>query len=322
MNTNLRSAIVVSIASTFAACGGGENNSSAKQFTVEELKKKLPEVNTALDTSTPAGLWVGDYSYNTSYDSESSYRDWTETGRAIFMILPASFGEDNYLIDICGSTIEQDTRQFSLNGTSLSAEVVDTSAESNDELFSWVMTFTLDDNLAASMEGMMKDVDARSEEQESYRMAAVKISDATFYIDAASEFDISYRAASNEIYTFSDISGQLNCISASTTSIEGTLSGESYSGTIQSAHAEHNTGRIDIDEYDVKGIPDISPGYVGFFLEPEARDGGCGSDNCPEVTTASVNITEQSSTAFSFQATASLDDEAPDIELSFSISAP
>lgn len=320
---NLRSVLMISVAGSLIACGGSDKSSSQKQLSLDTLQKNQPQVNIALDSMTPAGIWVGDFSNTAEFTFHSASGSHVDNGRMVFLIEPTD-DASQYVVNLCAYNTEAMTKDiFSVSGSSLGLEI-DESYPEEDEVWRWTINFAMEQNLSATMTGDYFDEYGGYSRTETFLMAATKISDATSFTEAASSLDISYHSSSSDDTAFSDVSDKLTCLVSSERPVKGTATtGENYSGTFAFAGAVLGLYEyIDILEYRIEGVDDLDAGEVAYIVGSEARASLCYDEPCAAVTDASVAITESSAAAFSFEGSASLDDGLPDVEFSFSITIP
>lgn len=321
MKTPLRSAFLFSVITSLIACGGSGSDGTGKQLSIESLSENLPAANVSLDTSTPAGLWIGNFSHTNSIDNDSTTLSSTENGRSLFFITPFGSGS-RFDISQCSSTdsIFGNT-VFTLTDNTLIYQDEDNWTEDSEEMTYIInLQYSMGSNLSAEMEGHEEDYFNGGTSINSYRMVAVKISNATTLTEAASEFDINYLASGSSTTTFSDVSDTMQCVSSSREKIRGSANEDNYSGVITHINVETEDDDIQFSEFDLKGI-DTEGGFFRFYDSGEIRNVGCGSDDCETLTNISVDITEETDEQLAFTATGSGDSDLPDVSVSFSISA-
>lgn len=320
MKTPLRSIFLLSVITSLIACGGSGSDGTGKQLSVESLSENLPAANVSLDTSTPAGLWVGNFSHTNSIDNDSTTISSTENGRSLFFITPFGSGSQ-FDISQCSSTdsIFGNT-VFTLTDNTLIYQDEDNWTEDSEEVTYIInLQYSMESNLSTVMEGHEQDY-YNGTHISSFRIVAVKISDATTLTAAASEYDINYLASGSSTTTFSDVSNTLKCVSISREKISGTIDGDDFSGVITNISIETEDDDTEFSEFDLRGI-DTEGGFFRFYESGEIRNVGCGSGLCETLTNISVDITEETDEQLAFTATGSGDSDLPDVSVSFSISA-
>ena len=237
---------VISSLFLLAACGGepaegngsGASGQSSDQLTyssgsnslriqtVDDLRRQLPEVDASVSTATPEGLWLITTSTmalatrsSTDLDSEFYYhgRQWA--------IMKAVDG--GYSLSVCSVDTDVSFEDVVLNATSSKLSFQETTNYGSDET-NIVWGLGLTDNRAFS--GQLShtyDQNWPVMTEASYtNMAGVKISNAMTFIEAASEFDISFDLTINGLTSSeSEIGDQISCIGFSEGEAQGSVAG-------------------------------------------------------------------------------------------------
>lgn len=328
MNPYLRSTLLLSALSTLVACGGGDTNDNSadeadRQLTLEELKEGLPAVNAQLNSDTPAGFWVANYSHTSNIEHSNIQSSIIETGRMVFLVKPTS---DSNVFDIitCSDTaIFYGAESYNLNAGALAyayerTDTFDEETETSDES----VNFVLDNNLSLTGTGSISSLVEPTKENstESLRWAGVKLSDATSFTSAANDFDISFSASGTNDFTFADLSDDFECIAGSRSTTSGIYKGDEFEGSTVDIVFKSDEGDIEFSEYNITGL-DTEGGYFLYDLGNEEREAGCDYEECETLNAISVDITEETNEKLAVTASASGDEGQPDISMSFSISA-
>jgi hypothetical protein len=330
-----KSAYCLVVAALVSACTGNSSSTNVAtvidvdpttqlaQQTLAELGADLPAADAALSSDTPEGLWLintsskFDYEVTDSSDTTNYYQ-----GRQL-VLLSALETEGEYRLWACNIDHQLDFTDITLtlaDGT-LSGSVEDS--------YNWSLIVTNNRSLSGSLQ-----TDATGDGYsiaQNTRMVGVKVSDATSFTDAASEYAIGVDfTVGSASATFAELSDSLACVGASkgvgagvvnsNTSISAvnyaeimTLAGEKAAFSGDASTIGLNVTLV----YDNTFSQDIISGQSDIYGEGTCDES---DDVCQSTVTYAFEITATSDDQLAFSASGT-DENGGEMSLDVSIEA-